>query len=306
MCKIYKIGIELEGGFDSPASRPEDCECYDDCECDRCLLCEICGDQCDDCGCDECLICTNCDEEIDDCECDIDRCGECEEKEDSCEECKEKYREENTRHDCGLAEHSTIECDQECNCECDCECEPSDSENFHFDGTVKTDAEINGEFVSPAFENLDDLMEFIDNNYPDQTNWTCGSHVHISTKKDADYTLLMKKEFKEKLLAAFQEFGEKNLHKDDYFWTRLAGGCEWAENKFRPNKQIKTFEKSGERYTHLNYCKNYKGTLELRLLPTFNNKETLKKAVKFYYNFVDNYLKSKRSRRFNVRSVIEI
>ena len=64
--------VEVVGGHD-----PDDCQCFDYCECDECERCTYCECHPEDCECDGCRICNRCDESLGNCNCEHDIAVSC-------------------------------------------------------------------------------------------------------------------------------------------------------------------------------------------------------------------------------------
>lgn len=153
-------------------------------------------------------------------------------------------------------------------------------------------------------------MTFLDANFPDDTNGSCGFHIHISVKRTIDYARLMKRDFYTQFLAEVDKWAkEERLLKTDPFWERLAGKNRFAKKVFRPAAQMAVTEKVGAgagllgtetRRTLLNYCWSMHKTLECRLFPAWTDKARCKSAVKFFVEFVEGYLTEKAKRKMKL------
>ncbi len=173
---------------------------------------------------------------------------------------------------------------------------------FGHDGSVEDlDTERHGEVVSHAFDNLNDCLEWMDFLYPDESNRTCGIHIHLSFTNLQSYVKLMDRRFYNALIGGFNTWGNDNrINPDSAFWHRLEGRNSYCENKFVPDDQVNVQHKDSVRYAHLNYCYSLHRTMELRLLPTFQKRELAFSAVRFYYGFVNSWLKSRKITNYNL------
>lgn len=136
------------------------------------------------------------------------------------------------------------------------------------------------------------LERWVDNNYPDKMDSTCGIHVHISTNGNhLSYGKLMSKKFWNYYLKRYNEWGiANNINEGSRFWNRLDGNCFYAKRRFNPLRQYRARYREQSRYSFLNYCYSMHGTLESRLLPTFNEPRIAKSAIIEFIDIVNSYL----------------
>lgn len=172
-----------------------------------------------------------------------------------------------------------FECDHPCHCYV---CMPDGNEC----GVVHT-----GEVRSRPYKSWH-ILKWMDENYPEYVNDTCGMHIHISLKSKKSYILLMEPKFYATFLREVERFAEANIPKDHYFWKRFAGAEKYCQRKFSPNQQIGDKRKVESRRTHLNYCYALHGTLENRLFPMFGEFALAAKCLKWYSKFVETYLEN--------------
>lgn len=137
---------------------------------------------------------------------------------------------------------------------------------------------------------LKGALAFLDDNYPTETNESCGFHIHISLKNNHDYSRLMDRAFYSYLMVALENWGNENNIKNPQFWTRLEGENYFCKGDFIPDEQSVHTERNYERYTILNYSLGVHGTLELRVLPMFKKVGTAKNVLEFYVKTVERYL----------------
>ena len=186
--------------------------------------------------------------------------------------------------------------------ECDGDCED--------DCVISSEPRIAGEFVSPP-STVKELAEFMDKHYPDDIDESCGMHVHFSFVKEGHYGTLMEPRFYGYFLRMMQKFGEEHkLSKSDEFWERLAGKNNYCCNNRKSNRtsvgyrrlvesQVYDRTRNETRYHHLNFCKALHGTLEVRLLPMFNDKKLAIEAIHYLAWIIESYLaKRKRNKVF--------
>lgn len=294
---IHRNGHELEGAFDRSVSEysgwhydssvevcggSEECECEIDCDCDGCRRCEDSGENIDYCQNMACMRCDECSDDIDDCECYITSafdktCNECLECSFNSEEsiaCNthrcEKF-EENCHAECDC---TYVSCDGDCGCERDCSC-----------GT-----EVDGEMVSPPLMS-EECEQWIRNNYPNQTNTTCGSHHHVSFKHMKYYAIVMDREFQEFMLDELEMWGKSvGVRDGSAFYRRLQGDVHWCKNEYSAHEQIHTSDKSDCRYRVINYCNKLHGTMEVRVLPAFQDVEYTVSAHRALTSIIEQYV----------------
>ena len=127
-----------------------------------------------------------------------------------------------------------------------------------------------GEVVSTPMASIEEAEAYMLAAYPDGHNASCGMRAHVSFKKMNDYSRLLTTEFWNYFTARMNEWGARTrLPQSPLFWSRLAGLNRYCEKAFRPDVQAQARHKSGERYTQLNYCFKFHGTIECRLAPVF-------------------------------------
>jgi len=167
------------------------------------------------------------------------------------------------------------------------------------DGSVYVDV------ASPPLY-IEDLCKWIETNIPDKVNKSCGTHVHISTRKVKDYMRLMEKEFFDYFINSMTAWGnEMKLPSGHLFWNRLEGGNQYCHKKFDPEGQVNQKGKAGNRYTQLNFCYGLHGTLECRLFPGFDDAQLCINAVKAFVNCVESFLRDTPD-KLNLEEEIEL
>tara|TARA_R110000751_G_scaffold86595_3_gene172312 strand:- start:156 stop:1526 length:1371 start_codon:yes stop_codon:yes gene_type:complete len=260
--------------FDCNGECRDNCDCNDYCECEECLTCDLCSDELSNCNCEECYFCNDCDNNLNQCECiaksicDKKTCN----KLDICEECQDSFNElQNIERSCRLCHNTQRECYMECNCECSCECNCQDSR-------------LVGEVSSKKLK-VNEIKDWILNNYPNEVNSTCGFHIHLSFLNDKqDYSVIATKRFYDYFLSQIRLWADKrNINKDSRFYKRL-NGVQYSNNEFKADIQI---TENSDRYTHINYAynkfsiDNNNGTVEIRLATMFDDKNiTVEYALK--------------------------
>ena len=304
---IAYLGIELEGyWYDGHIDLKDDssvqfsdvnsecegncrdnCECGNFCECDECRICDICELEINDCRCDNCLLCEGCENHYESCDCekesicDKDSCS----NDDLCDECIDNfYDNQSLRHDCDFFCNSRNNCYLECDCQCECECDCNEGV---------------GEISSKKLK-INEVENFILNNYPDEVNSTCGLHIHMSFKNDKkDYAILATKEFYNFFLDEIESWADnRKINKGSRFYKRLEG-VQYSKREFLAENQLNENSEYSDRYAHLNFCYNKHRTLEIRCGNMFDNKEI---SVEYVHAVIDivNYYLSKNNTKTHV------
>lgn len=171
-----------------------------------------------------------------------------------------------------------------------------DGRTFETDRRL-TNAHV-GEVVSPPLRR-EEVLKWLEDNYPNDVNITCGLHVHVSLTSKKEYGLLMNKSF-EFMVIENAEALAKDLQLPDthYIWHRLEGSNPFALFDVIPKTQVGIKEKRigmRARYAAFNFCFSMHGTIEYRLLPMF--KEGPLVANLFIENFLTTLESELRSKR---------
>lgn len=160
-----------------------------------------------------------------------------------------------------------------------------------------------GEVNSPPIEPIL-VPTWIKKFYPDVVDFTCGLHVHMSFQHSHYYEMLTDKSYFDTLVHWLELWGkETKVPESHQFWERLAGKNTYCKKKFHPLSQILATSKSYDhgtpegRYTFLNYCQRYRGTIECRVLPMFEDASTSIKAVSALINITNASLVAIKKRR---------
>lgn len=180
--------------------------------------------------------------------------------------------------------------------------------------TIDTPCDYQGEIASRP-SSLDEILSFIDINYPDHSNRTCGMHVHVSFNNKLTYMKMMEKTFYDDwFLPSMKTWGVENLTDPDHeFWKRLNGENHYCKKRFNPKHQCRSTDHYNDaRYTQLNYCYARYKTMECRMFPIFGDKRTAISAVKCFHDTINNYIESDtihyrdRMHNINIETDIEV
>ena len=202
---------------------------------------------------------------------------------------------EHTPDCCDHCQHEHDEnCERE-NCGHDCDDNPA-----CWEGGASA-----GEMVSDP-GSLPVVFEFMDKYWPDETNKSCGMHVHISLKSNLDYSRLMSVRFYRHFMRKMKIFGERrHIHPNSPFWERFEGKnryCERNDKDGRPDfrdlmKDQPLGKNRDSRYRHVNFCYGKHGTVEIRMLPMFKKISVAKSAVTYMTGLIERYLRKKSKER---------
>ena len=194
----------------------------------------------------------------------------------------------------------SVECDDDSEREHDgCDCYEDDDGDYHecdccsgeCDCGYTSDYQYVGEFVTRKIKYRNDkkeITQIIRDNFPDFTNDSCGGHLHISFKDERFYSLCMSKDYWVGLLTKMKLFAENCDPIDKNKLLHRIRGSHYCKAHFTPEKQI---WEEGDRYTQINYCHNRYGTLEIRLLPMFEDKHTHIEAVKLVLDYTSDFIR---------------
>lgn len=170
-------------------------------------------------------------------------------------------------------------------------------EGFEHDGSVGGFVYVPGSYIgevpSPPLLRAD-LNAWMNNNYPDQVNQSCGLHVHVSVESKAEYSLLMTHaaQLERDLIQNVKTWAtEREIIKGHSLWERLAGNSRWCQQGTHSiDQQVRARRKIGARYRMLNFCWGLHGTVEVRLLPGFKKKHLGIEAVNVVVSTIDHAL----------------
>jgi hypothetical protein len=171
-------------------------------------------------------------------------------------------------------------CQYECGCEIEHECRATRRDG---DG-------VDGEMVSPPLPTKE-LSQWIRDNYPVRTNTTCGAHRHRSFKKIKYYSILMDRTFNIYLVNRLRAWGKSvGVREGSALFRRLNGDVHWCKNMYDGYRQISTSDKEDCRYRIINYCWKLHKTVEIRVLPAFQDVELTVSAHKELGDIMDDYI----------------
>ena len=305
---IHKSAGEIEGAVSREASETSsfhydssvevcgnrrgenECDCTIDCDCESCMRCDDCNEQIDYCQCSSCLRCNSCDEDEEDCECHltlahVESCEECQAVSDiatlrACDDHRSGAFLDDSTPRCMDMGNYHNDCDYDCGCEINHECSEDGSEN------------VDGEMVSPQL-NAEDLPQWTRENYPEETNNTCGAHRHDSFKRMKYYSIVMCKGFQDYMHIEMMAWAKSTgIREGSAFYKRMNGDVHWCKKMYDAYQQIQTSDKDDCRYRIINYCWRLHGTMEIRVLPAFQDVEYTVSAQKELTRIIEQYIDS--------------
>ncbi len=153
--------------------------------------------------------------------------------------------------------------------------------------------------------------------YPSHVNYTCGLHVHMSFNRELTYQRLMDSTYSKTILEEMRKWAEaRTIPAEHPLWARLAGSCEYCQHLFYAEQQTKErvkrntnadHRREGSRYTVVNYPWSLLHTVEVRLLPMFDQADLAIEAIQQVINITNAFLMATRRREewHSVNLVIE-
>jgi len=164
-----------------------------------------------------------------------------------------------------------------------------------------------GEVISKPINSMESALQFIHDNWPDQSNRTCGLHFHISTKNPGHYSALMDDEFGVYFREQIREFSKEA---NSVLKGRILGTNEHAlkycRDEFRPAKQAYVTKKvyrnhdpEAGRYTILNYCYGLHKTMECRVFTTHMSANRGARCLEWFVSTIENFLANNYERLSN-------
>lgn len=125
--------------------------------------------------------------------------------------------------------------------------------------------------------------------YPDEVDYSCGMHVHVSFKDTCNIGLLATEEFVRYFTQRWEEWGARmSLAQDSEFFKRLRG-----ENEYCCKNSSYDLERlyRADRYRQLNFTSwNEHKTVECRLLPMFKEARLALSAITELVNIYEDWL----------------
>jgi len=182
-------------------------------------------------------------------------------------------------------------------CDNECDCGEDDRDGGYCEDSCYCDelrgGGHTGEYVTDPIVYTSDLEEFsriVLRNYPQEVNSSCGGHFHISFNDERCYAIAQTKRMYHQFRTALMNWATKNLTEAGRASVnRRLNGHRYCERGHDADAQV---IQNGNRYYHFNFCWNEHRTLEVRVLPMFQQAETYVSAVKFCTNWIDSFIKN--------------
>jgi len=157
------------------------------------------------------------------------------------------------------------------------------------DGSVHNSSTARGHEFQTKPGTLAEVLRMLVKHYPDETDYSCGMHVHVSFKDPTLVTLLATPEFYAYFKRRWETWGrEQNLAPNGEFFARLSGQNDYCHPNNHTNDENIT---SIDRYHQLNFSAwNEHRTVECRLLPMFRRVSLGVKAVQNLISIFEDWL----------------
>jgi hypothetical protein len=137
------------------------------------------------------------------------------------------------------------------------------------------------------------IMQLVDF-YPDETDQSCGMHVHVSFPSTV-LSVLNSQQFFDYYLEQWEAWGRENrVRAGSQFWRRLEGDNDYCvPNHYREQADVT----SCDRYVQLNFSAwNEHKTVECRMLPMFRTARlgvlAVQKLIEIYETWLDQHANS--------------
>lgn len=175
-------------------------------------------------------------------------------------------------------------------------------EDYHEDGSVDVETDgFMGEVVSKPMATLEEVYDWVDKVYPDDSNSSCGTHVHVSFNNNLAYMQTMSQSFYDYFVDRMEAWGKKaGISKKSVYWSRLKGDNTYCKKMPKAARVIQAqYQKmesnyGSNRYYQLNHCWSKHRTLECRMLPVFQDKKFTKAGIREFIFICDSYLRRQR------------
>lgn len=148
--------------------------------------------------------------------------------------------------------------------------------------TINPEGPLIGEAVSDPLDPKS-VLRWLGHNYPDETNRTCGLHVHVSMRPK-HYQWLMDEAFHEYSMDRLQTFGQEHDVPEQYH-RRVNGRNDTCRDRWDTDQQVQRECRPGhcqcnERYRIWNFhAHRAHGTLECRVFPAYENLTLARESV---------------------------
>lgn len=147
---------------------------------------------------------------------------------------------------------------------------------------------------------------YIKTHYPQALDATCGLHVHMSFLTPAIYERLVVEAYGSIMIDGLLGWAMKKKFPPSHpIWSRLRGENRFCTHDFIAEEQIKSKNKS-KHYTAINYCWSLHQTVEVRVLPMFENVDDAIEAVSEVIAITNAFLVATAKRPEKLTQTLEI
>lgn len=149
-----------------------------------------------------------------------------------------------------------------------------------------------GEIISYPMPINGTWRNWVNKYYPEDLNSSCGGHFHVSFDNVQAFELLCTQEFFNHFIQELTRWGKRAHIRNQNFWDRLANENTMCNIDYRGEQQlyIRHDNYPNCRYSALNYQYHKHGTLEIRVLPMFQDWKIYCKAVEVSMGIIQKYL----------------
>lgn len=171
--------------------------------------------------------------------------------------------------------------------------EPADSRRLVDDCSVRCCGSYRSgaEYRSRILRTWSATCTAVRENYPDVVDGSCGMHVHMSFHHREEIVFLGDSErYQDYLLMKLRRWGVRAAIKNPHFWSRLEGRNSFCQLSWNPRRLVDP-GCGDDRYRVVNFSAFHRhGTVEVRVLPMFRNREIALNAIRVVLSATDRYL----------------
>jgi len=165
------------------------------------------------------------------------------------------------------------------------------------DTSVQTNAHWNGEFACGPYVRHAPWHATVRTLWPHEVNDTCGMHLHLGCYNDDVYARFLTPTFETYLLDGLDGWAsQRGLKADHPFWSRLAGRNTYCLHGYAGDEQANATGPSAKRHRVCNYTWQYKGTIEIRVLPMFADHDLAFDAIERVLTLAEHWAARHRTR----------
>lgn len=167
------------------------------------------------------------------------------------------------------------------------------------DGSVSvygTSAGFTGETVSPPYQRLGNVVNWMEENFPVLWNASCGLHMHVSFKEPWHYGAIMEERFNNEIFSKWNEFIQTMQSEIEKacFIERIRGENQFCRKIFEP----KAFYAGGDRYRAINFVAYQRHrTIEFRVAPMMELADAIR-YVRLNHDVINKYFDSLNENSF--------